>query len=134
MSASGSSVAYECEDDEGIFEVDPATVAATATTGIPPQRYKGVCLANWVFNMPRRLEGKCKQNLLGGELAWWDVEGVWWPQDPVIKCVSANQCPPMPEPPEGETVKFETKTKTMTMTNVSRPTVHHCLTPPVLHF
>ena len=35
-------MAYECEDDEGIFEVDPATVAATATTGIPPQRYKGI--------------------------------------------------------------------------------------------
>ena len=34
-------MAYECKDDEGIFEVDPATVAATATTGVPPQRYKG---------------------------------------------------------------------------------------------
>ena len=39
LSASGSSVAYECKDDEGIFEVDPATVAATAQTGIPPQRW-----------------------------------------------------------------------------------------------
>ena len=55
-----------------------------------------------MLNDPCRLEGKCKQNVVGGELAWWDVEGVWWPQDPVIKCVSANQCPPMPDPPQGE--------------------------------
>ena len=56
----------------------------------------------YMLTDPCRLEGKCKQNVVGGELAWWDVEGVWWPQDPVIKCVSANQCPPMPDPPEGE--------------------------------
>lgn len=50
------------------------------------------------------------QNHVGGELAWWDVEGVWWPQDPVIKCVSANECPPLPHPPKGKTLSNKTKT------------------------
>ena len=38
VSATGGTVTYECKDKEGIFEVDPATIAATAKTGIPPQK------------------------------------------------------------------------------------------------
>ena len=60
------------------------------------------CIWNRMKFMEFRLYGKFVPNLIADELAWWDVEGVWWPQDPVIKCVSANQCPPLPDPPKGE--------------------------------
>ena len=85
---------------------------------LPRQAYhpKGDLNSNrvqlWVSTFSCRLEGKCKQNVVGGELAWWDVEGVWWPQDPVIKCVSANQCPPLPRPIKGKIVCLHTKAET----------------------